>query len=142
MRVDAWAWAVRLFKTRSLASAACRKEHLLVNGQRCRPSRQVRVGDRIEVSRGALTRTLEVKALLAKRVGAKLVEDYVIDHTPAGVYEAAAEKSRRTREEAPQRESGSGRPTKRERRALDEAMNREEDPLSFEDFVRAFTKDR
>jgi len=143
VRIDAWAWAVRLFRTRSLASAACRKEQLRVNGQRCRPSRRVRVGDRVEVRRDTLTRTLEVKALLTKRVGAKHVEDYLVDRTPPEDYVTAAEISRRDREETPRRESGTGRPTKRERRRLDQVRDREEDDsLSFEEFVRAYLRNR
>jgi len=149
VRVDRWTWAVRLFKTRSLASAACRKSQLLVNGQRCRPSRRVRVGDQVQVTRGRLTRTVEVGALLEKRVGAKRVEEFLVDHTPAEEYQRAAEIARRSRETAPMREPGTGRPTKRERRELDELMHGEsepepgeEDDASFEEFLRSFLKDR
>lgn len=143
MRADVWTWAVRLFKTRSLSGAACRKEQILINGQRCRPSRQVRVGDLLEVRRGLLTRTVEVRALLSKRVGAKRVEEFLIDRTPPEVYEAAAEAIRVAREAAPRRDVGSGRPTKRERRSLDELMEEsEEDLASFEEFVKSFTRRR
>ena len=142
MRVDTWAWAVRLFKTRNLAAASCRKEQLRVNGQPCRPSRKIRIGDLVELESDFLVRRFEVKALLAKRVGAKRVEEFCTDRTPPEDYEAAAKAARERHQVTPQRESGSGRPTKRERRDLDEAMNQEDDPLSFEDFVRAFTRKR
>ena len=143
VRVDVWTWAVRLFKTRALSGAACKKEQVLVNGQRCRPSRQVRVGDVLEVRRGLLTKTVEVKAVLTKRVGAKLVEEYLIDRTPEEVYEAAAEAIRLSREVTPQREAGAGRPTKRERRSLDQLMeDSEEDMACFEEFVKSFTRKR
>lgn len=141
MRVDIWTWAVRLFKTRDLSGAACKKEQILINGQRCRASRHVRVGDRLEVRRGVLTRSLEVKAILSKRVGAAVVDDYVIDHTPQEVYEAAAEAMRQARDATPQRASGSGRPTKRERRELEEIMEEAvEERESFEAFVKSFTR--
>ncbi|MEM1442166.1 MAG: S4 domain-containing protein [Verrucomicrobiota bacterium] len=143
VRVDIWTWATRLFKTRSLSGAACKKEQILVNGQRCRPSRQVRVGDRIEITRGFLVKTVEVKALLSKRVGAPRVKEFLIDHTPEEMYEAASEAARQVREEAPQREAGSGRPTKRERRDLDELMEiAAEEQESFEAFVKSFTQGR
>lgn len=141
VRVDTWAWAVRLFKTRALAGAACRREQVTINGQRCRPARRVRVGDRIAVRRGLLTRTVEVKAILEKRVGAKRVEEFLVDRTPPEVYEQAAEALRLARESSPQRDSGTGRPTKRERRELDELMEvSEEDMMEFEEFVKSFTR--
>lgn len=141
VRVDVWTWATRLFKTRSLSGAACKKEQVLVNGQRCRPSRQIRVGDKVEVKRGFLTRTVEVKALLSKRVGAPKVDEYLVDLTPPEMYEAAAEMARQAREVAPQREAGAGRPTKRERRDLDEIMEEAvEERESFEAFVKSFTR--
>ncbi|MEM6279112.1 MAG: S4 domain-containing protein [Verrucomicrobiota bacterium] len=143
VRVDVWTWATRLFKTRALSGAACKKEQVLVNGQRCRPSRQVRIGDTIKVSRGFLTRTVEVKALLSKRVGAPKVDEFLIDRTPDEMYEAAAEAARQVREETPTREAGRGRPTKRERRDLDELMEiAAEEQESFEAFVKSFTRGR
>ncbi|MDF2375463.1 MAG: RNA-binding S4 domain-containing protein [Verrucomicrobiales bacterium] len=141
VRVDVWTWAVRLFKTRTLSGAACKKEQILVNGQRCRASRQIRVGDRLEVRRGLLTRTVEVKAVLSKRVGAAVVDDYLIDHTPKEVYEAAAEAFKQVREATPQRAAGAGRPTKRERRNLEEIMEEAvEEKEYFESFVKSFTR--
>ncbi len=141
VRVDIWTWAVRMFKTRSLSGAACKKEQILINGLRCRPSRQVRVGDVLEVRRGLLTRTVEVRAVLTKRVGAKRVEEFLIDRTPKEVYEAAAEAIRMSEESTPQREAGSGRPTKRQRRELEVAMEGEDvEDVSFEEFIKAFTR--
>ncbi len=140
-RLDVWTWAVRLFKTRALAGASCKREQVLVNGQRCKASRQVRLGDEIQVRRGALTRTVEVKALLSKRIGAKVVEDFLIDKTPPEEYEKAAEVSRMMRDSLPQREAGSGRPTKRDRRNMetlkDELAGEGED---FDEFVKLFTR--
>lgn len=143
VRVDLWTYSVRLFKTRSQASAACRKAHLLVNDQRCRPSRHIRVGDTLKVKRGFLTRTVEVKELLEKRVGAKVVDDYLIDQTPAEEYERAAEIAKASREVAPKSDAGAGRPTKRDRRNLDELMEEaaaEKD--HFDQFVKTIRKRR
>lgn len=138
VRIDAWTWAVRLFKTRSLAAAACKKEHVLVNGQRCRPSRRVRVGDRIEVKRDQLLRTFEVKALLEKRVGAAAVSDFAIDLTPPEVYAAAEQRAKEERENTPKRERGTGRPTKRDRRDLEGLLSAgASEEAEFADFVRA-----
>lgn len=139
--MDVWTWAARLFKSRSIASSACKKSQVMVNDQRCKPSRQVRVGDRIEVTKGVLVLTVEVKAILHKRVGAKLVGEYLIDHTPLSTYQKAGEISRRKRLSGPKREAGSGRPTKRERRELDQLEAEATDDLeSFEKFARAIEK--
>lgn len=117
-RIDLWAWSVRLFKTRSLAATACRKSQLLVNGQRCRAAKPVRVGDRVQVRGEGLTRVYEITGLLRRRVGAKEVPRYLIDHTPPEAIALAAENQAAT-PPPPQRESGTGRPTKRERREID-----------------------
>lgn len=141
VRVDLWTYSVRLFKTRSQAASACRKAHLLVNDQKCRPSRQVRVGDILTVRRGQLTRTLEIKALLEKRIGAKLVDDFLTDRTPPEEYERAAEIAKAAREAAPKRDTGSGRPTKRERRDLDELMeDSAAEQANFDRFVKSIRK--
>lgn len=143
VRTDVWIWAVRLFKTRSQAGDACKKNQVMVNGQSCKPARQLRVGDRVEVTKGDLVRTVEVKALLSKRVGAKVVEDYLVDHTPQEAYDKAAEIAQRNRDAVPKRDPGQGRPTKRERRELDEIMvEAEENESAFRKFAKAFGKRR
>ena len=141
VRVDSWAWAVRLFKTRALAGSACKKEHLLVNGSRCKASRQVRIGDEIQVRREALTQTVRVKALISKRIGAKLVTDYLQNLTPPEEYEKSVEVAKQVRINQPVREAGTGRPTKRDRRSLDELMNEAtEENEQFEAFIKSFTR--
>ena len=130
-RLDLWLWGVRIYKSRSLAATACRGGKVRVNGQTVKPARLIRSGDRSEVRRGAMKRELEVKATLTSRVGAKLVEEYLIDHTPPEVYEEAARQSRERRAAEPVREGGSGRPTKKDRRtwsrAAEKAAKREAD---------------
>jgi ribosome-associated heat shock protein Hsp15 len=143
IRVDLWTWSVRLYKSRSQAAAACKKGHLLVNGQRCRAAKLVRTGDEVQVRQGILTKTLQVQAILKRRVGAKEVANYLTDLTPAEEYARVAEIERDAREATPQRESGTGRPTKRDRRDLEEFHDGGSGPEpTFEEFVKAFTKKR
>jgi ribosome-associated heat shock protein Hsp15 len=110
-RVDVWLWAVRLYKTRSAATAACRGGHVRVNRAPAKASTQVKVGDRVEafVER---PRVLEVVGIIDKRVGAAVAAKNLIDHSPP-----APVVKRQPR--MPRREPGAGRPTKRERRRLD-----------------------
>ncbi len=111
MRVDSWLWAVRIFKTRSQAQAACRGGHVRVDGDRAKPSTLVGTGTRVVVTGGPQERTVVVQRPLRKRVGAPLAAQAMIDETPPPppkVEEAAL----------PRRERGAGRPTKRERRDI------------------------
>ena len=110
-RVDVWLWAVRLYKTRSSATAACRGGHVRVNRAPAKASTQVKIGDRVEafVER---PRVLEVVAIIDKRVGAAIAAKSMIDHSPP-----APVVKRMPR--MPKRDPGAGRPTKRERRLLD-----------------------
>jgi ribosome-associated heat shock protein Hsp15 len=110
-RVDVWLWAVRLYKTRSAATAACRGGHVRVNRASAKASTQVKIGDRVEafIER---PRILEVVAIIDKRVGAAVAAKNLIDHSPP-----APVVKRQPR--MPKREPGAGRPTKRERRQLE-----------------------
>jgi ribosome-associated heat shock protein Hsp15 len=109
--VDVWLWAVRLYKSRSAATAACRGGHVRVNGHAAKASTPVKIGDRIEtfVER---KRILEVRVVIDKRVGAAVAATCLVDHSPP-----APVVKRMPR--MPVRERGMGRPTKRERRELD-----------------------
>ena len=125
-RVDVWLWSVRLFKTRTQAGDACKKGQVEVNGQRVKPSRQVREGDEIVVDKGPLVRTVAVKETLTRRVGAKEVPNFLEDRTPEEAWERAAEIRRRNREGAIAWDEGAGRPTKKDRRDLEELMEESE----------------
>ena len=115
-RLDKWLWAVRYFKTRSLATDACRAGSVSVNGQPAKPARDLRAGETVTLQQGLITRTLRVLALPKSRVGAKLVPSYCEDRTPA----AEIEKAREHRiQQFLARERGSGRPTKRDRRDME-----------------------
>ena len=114
-----------------------------MNGQKGKPSRLVRTGDRISVDRGPFAQEIEVKAILNKRVGAKRIPEFLIDHTSSEVYEQAAEVRRTNRIAKPERALGSGRPTKKERRELDQLMDESEVDLeAFEKFAKAIAKKR
>lgn len=116
-RADAWVWAVRLTKTRSAATAACRAGHIRVNGERAKPATTVRVGDRVEVRLHDQVRIVEVRQLLVKRVGAPVAQAAYIDHSPPP-------PPRERVAPAGVRDRGAGRPTKRERRQLDKLRGR------------------
>jgi ribosome-associated heat shock protein Hsp15 len=117
-RVDKWLWAVRVFKTRALATAACRGGHVRVNGAPAKPAATVRVGDRVEVrTHDHHPRVLEVARVIDKRVGAPVAAECVVDHSPPPP----------PRDRAPDvfvRDRGAGRPTKRDRRQLDRFRTR------------------
>ena len=115
-RIDKWLWAVRLFKTRTLAAEACRKGKVRVRENLVKASREIKIGDVIEVQLSDLTRTVRVIRNLENRVGAKSVADFAEDLTPAREYLRQIENRRLA---APKRPAGAGRPTKKERRDLD-----------------------
>jgi ribosome-associated heat shock protein Hsp15 len=110
-RVDVWLWAVRLYKTRSSATAGVRGGHVKVNGASAKAATPVKVGDRVEAFVGR-ERVLEVVQVIDKRVGAPVAATCFVDHSPP-VPEVEREAPVFTRER------GAGRPTKRERRELD-----------------------
>jgi ribosome-associated heat shock protein Hsp15 len=117
VRADAWVWAVRLAKTRSQATAACRAGHVRVNGERAKPATPVKVGDVVEVRGGDRIRVAEVAQLLVKRVSAPVAAAAYVDRSPAP-------PPREHVAPAGVRDRGSGRPTKRERRQLDRLRGR------------------
>ncbi len=114
-RIDKFLWSVRLYKTRTIATEACRGKHILLNNQAVKASANVRIGDKIEIKVPPIIRTFEVKSLLSNRVSAKLVPEYINETTP----EEAFEELRLVRKTGSTREKGSGRPTKKERRQID-----------------------
>lgn len=116
VRIDKWLWAVRVYKTRSLAAAACRAGHVRVGDKAVKPARLVLPGDVVTAKAGRITRTIKATTLVNRRVGAKMLERYIEDLTPASEYNKGKEFV------TPPKFSHSkkrGRPTKRDRRALD-----------------------
>jgi ribosome-associated heat shock protein Hsp15 len=118
-RIDKWLWAVRVFKSRSLATDACRAGSVEVNEQPAKPAREVKTGEQVVVRQGLVTRTLRVVGVPRSRVGPKLVPEFCHDLTPPEEFE----KARQQRvQQLLAREKGSGRPTKRDRRLLDQLL--------------------
>jgi ribosome-associated heat shock protein Hsp15 len=116
VRIDKWLWAVRIFKTRNQAAAACKGGRVKIDGQAVKASREVKVGEEIKVSLTSFTRTIRVSALLENRVGPRLVADYMDDLTPPEEYEKQKMKQELNTE---YRKRGEGRPTKKERRVIE-----------------------
>ncbi len=114
VRIDKWLWAVRLFKTRSQATDACRSGKIKVGNDPVKPSRDLKPGQIVSVHMGVMTKTVKVVDVLEKRVGAKLVPQYLEDLTPAEEYQ----KLELLRENPFARRKG--RPTKKERRDIDQ----------------------
>jgi ribosome-associated heat shock protein Hsp15 len=113
-RVDKWLWAVRLYKTRTEATDACRAGHVRVNRVGAKPATPVKPGDTVEARAGSRERVLEVTSILEKRAGAAIATACYIDHSPP-----PPPKEMEALNFA--RDRGAGRPTKRERRQLDRA---------------------
>lgn len=118
-RIDKWLWAVRLFKTRTEAANACKGGKVKMSNEPVKPSRELKVNEILTIQQGILKRTVKVKALLEKRVGAKLVTDYLEDLTPEEEYE----KLRAQKEMQTVSYEGKGRPTKKDRRNIDRFFN-------------------
>ena len=117
VRIDAWLWAVRQFKTRSAATAACRAGHVRVNGERAKAAQPVRPGDEVRVRVDGFDRMLVVRQTLVKRVSATVAAAALEDRTPAP-------PPRESVPVVPVRDRGAGRPTKRERRDLERLRGR------------------
>ena len=117
MRLDQWLWAVRVYRTRPLAVAAIKGGHVKLNGLPTKPAREVNPGEIITAQTDSLLRTLRVIGSPSSRVGAKLVPQYAEDLTPPEELERA---KARALIPVPTRPKGMGRPTKRDRRILDQ----------------------
>jgi len=116
-RIDKWMWAVRIFKTRTIAAEACKKGRISINGAQAKASRTVKPGDVIQVRKPPVTYSFKVLQAIEKRIGAKLVAEVMENITSADQYELL-EMSRVSG--FIDRSKGLGRPTKKDRRNLDE----------------------
>lgn len=117
VRVDQWLWAVRIYKTRTAATDACRGGRVRVNGRPAKPSTIVRAGDRVTATFRDWRRDLEVVRPAARRLSAALAAECLVDHSPP-------RPKREERVPGAYRAPGSGRPTKRDRRLTDRLRNR------------------
>jgi ribosome-associated heat shock protein Hsp15 len=116
VRLDKWLWAVRLYKSRSLAATACAAGHVKIDGASVKSARNVRPGEVLVVQTERLRRTVKVLAALDQRVGAGLVSQYLEDLTPPAEFERARQDRIAT---VPVYPKGWGRPTKKNRRVLE-----------------------
>lgn len=117
VRIDKWMWAVRIFKTRTVASDACKKGRVLIDNVSVKPSRMIRVGDVIQVRKLPVTFSFKVLSLSDKRMGAKLVARFMENVTTPEQYEILELNKISGFVD---RQRGTGRPTKKERRDLDQ----------------------
>ena len=115
-RIDKWLWAVRIFKTRSIATKACAGGKVKIDGAAVKASRQIQKDDIIQVRKGVVKYMYKVRQIAKKRMGAKLVQDFLEDITAD---EEFAKLKSSQKQPIQTREKGQGRPTKRERRDMD-----------------------
>lgn len=125
-RLDKWLWAARIFKTRTLASDACKNNRITINGASSKPSRPVKVGDEIGVKKSPIVYTFRVKQAIEKRVGAKLLPEVYENITAPEQYELL-EMSKISG--FVNRAKGTGRPTKKDRREMEDFTA----PIFFDD---------
>ena len=116
-RIDKWMWAARIFKTRTIAAEACKKGRVSINGAQAKPARMIKPGDAIQARKPPVTYSLKVPQAIEKRVGAKLVPEIMENVTTPDQYELL-EMNRISG--FVNRAKGTGRPTKKDRRDLDE----------------------
>ncbi len=124
MRVDKFLWCTRYFKTRSLATAACKKGHIRINGDIVKPSREVYSTDKIMVRKNQINYSLTVNDIPLNRVGAKLVDIYRTDTTPKSEFEG---QDLLKYAKDYYRKKGTGRPTKKDRRDIDDFYDENDD---------------
>ena len=128
VRIDKWMWATRIFKTRTIAADACKKNRVMIGGVNMKPSRMVKVGDVIQVRKPPITYSFEVLALTDRRMGAKLVPNYLKNVTTPDQYEIL-EMNKISG--FVNRAKGLGRPTKKDRREVEQFT---EPDFSSDDF--------
>lgn len=115
-RIDKWLWCVRVFKTRSIATEECKKGRIMIDGFEVKPSREIKIGEVIDVKKSPVTYKYKVLGFPSNRLGAKLVSEYMTDITPPENLKILEMQKYMTWVE---RDRGTGRPTKKERREMD-----------------------
>lgn len=131
VRIDKWLWAVRIFKTRTIAAEACNKGRIQIDNISVKPSRMIRIGDVVQVKKPPITFSFEVIDLSEKRMGAKLVPQFMKNVTSPEEYEILELNKLSGFID---RQRGSGRPTKKERRDLEQyTENLDFDEFNFDD---------
>ena len=126
MRIDKYLWCTRYFKTRNIATTACKKGHVKVNGTVVKPSREVYPTDKIEVRKNQVNYQLTINDIPPNRVGAKLVDIYRVDTTPKEAFESQ-ELLKYSKDYY--RKKGTGRPTKKDRRDIEGYLEDKDDNI-------------
>lgn len=124
MRIDKFLWCVRYYKTRTIATEACKKGHIKINGQVAKPSREVFATDKVELRKNQINYQLTVNDIPPSRVGAKLVDIYRKDTTPKEAFEA---QDLLKYSKDYYRKKGVGRPSKKDRRDIDDFYDTNDD---------------
>jgi ribosome-associated heat shock protein Hsp15 len=120
VRIDKWLWAVRVFKTRGLAAEACKKGRIIISGMEVKPSREIKQGEIVFIRKLPVVYTLQVKELVHNRLPAQRVKDFAEDLTSP----EELEKLKIKEDIFFKRDKGSGRPTKKDRRLMDDILNK------------------
>ncbi len=128
VRIDKWLWATRVFKTRTLATESCKAGKVKVADLNAKPSREITPGDIVTVRKDGLNKKFKVVAIIGKRIGAKIVANYLEDLTPEEDYVAAREH----RKAMPKfsRSSTASRPTRKERQAWEDFFAKEKESFT------------
>ncbi|MDR1357651.1 MAG: RNA-binding S4 domain-containing protein [Tannerellaceae bacterium] len=129
VRIDKWMWATRIFKSRTIAVEACKKNRVMIAGVNVKPSRMIKTGDVIQVRKPPMTFSFKVIQLTERRIGAKLVPDYLENITPPEQYEIL-EMNRISG--FVDRARGLGRPTKKDRRELEQFTGTDDFDFDFD----------
>ena len=127
VRIDKWLWAVRVFKTRTIAAEACKKGRILIDNNSVKPARMIRIGDIVQVKKPPVTYSFKVIDISQKRMGAKLVPNFMENVTPPEEYEILEMNKLSGFVD---RQRGTGRPTKKDRRNLEQFTEN----LDFDEF--------
>jgi len=129
VRIDKWLWAARIFKTRTIAAEACKKGRISMCGSHLKASRNIKVGDVIDVKKPPITWSFKVLQAIDRRVGAKIVTD-VMENVTAPEQLEILELSKASG--FIDRARGTGRPTKKDRRVLEDFKESDDDEFDFE----------
>ena len=127
VRIDKWLWAVRVFKTRTIAAEACKKGRVYVDSNSVKPARMIKIGDVVQVKKPPVTYSFKVIDISQKRMGAKLVSNFMENVTPPEEYEILEMNKISGFVD---RQRGTGRPTKKDRRDLEQFTEN----LDFDEF--------
>ena len=131
VRIDKWLWAVRVYKTRTIAAEACKKGRVYVDNSVVKPARMIKIGDVVQVKKPPVTYSFKVKDISQKRMGAKLVPEFMENVTPPEEYEILEMNKISGFVD---RQRGTGRPTKKDRRDMEQfTENLDFDEFNFDD---------